>query len=109
MKTRISQLTAITLFALFFLVGNVNAKGTELDVSGHENIEATLELENWMVNDNFWYTGNTFALKNENEETLELECWMTNEKTWELENTVKIETEQALAFEPWMTDENIWD
>ncbi len=109
MKTRISQLAAITLFSLILLVGNVNAKGTEIDASSHEAVETTLEIENWMINDFIWDTNNNLGFENTNDELLELENWMTNDKVWELETTVETETEQALAFETWMIDENIWN
>ena len=62
-----------------FLAGNVNAKGTELDASSHENIEEALEIENWMVNEDLWNTGNVLELETEIDESLELENWMTNE------------------------------
>lgn len=109
MKTRISQIIAIAFFALFILVGNVNAKGTEKSASNHENIEAALELENWMVSDNFWDTGDVLTIETAEEETLGLEDWMTSESTWKLENTIELETETELAFEPWMTNESIWN
>jgi hypothetical protein len=111
MKTRINHIVAVTFFALFILVGNVNAKGTELDASSHENIEATLELENWMINDNFWVIEATIILEKENEASLELENWMTNDTTWEMKDIVNFETEteKTLGFEPWMTNENIWN
>ena len=86
MKTRISQIAAAAFFALFILVGNVNAKGTELDASSHENIEAALEIENWMVNDNFWKTAVTFTLEKVSEQILVLENWMTNNNVWEDSN-----------------------
>lgn len=108
MKTRINQLAAITLFSLILLVGNVNAKGTEIAASNHENIEATLEIENWMINDFIWDTNNNLGFENTNDELLELENWMTNDKVWGLNTSIETETEKSLAFEPWMTDENIW-
>ena len=109
MNKRISQLAAITLFSLILLVGNVNAKGTEIAASSHEVVETTLELENWMINDNLWETNNILGLENANEESLELESWMTNDEAWELENTFETEKEQPLVIEPWMTNENIWN
>ncbi|MCK5729733.1 MAG: hypothetical protein KAH68_01580 [Draconibacterium sp.] len=111
MKTKINQLTAIILLSILLLAGNVNAKGTELDASSHENIEATLEIENWMINDYFWNTGDTFTLETVQEEALELGNWMINSNVWEVVSNIKIETEkeQKLAIEPWMMDENIWD
>ncbi len=111
MKTKINHIAAITLFALIILIGNVNAKGTEIHASNHENIEVALELENWMTDANFWDMGNRLVIETANDEALELESWMTNKNTWELENTseLEIETEQVLTFEPWMTNENIWN
>jgi len=109
MKTTFSQIVAIAFFGLFLLVGNVNAEGTEKSASGHENIEAALELENWMVNDNLWKTKELVKFENAEDETLVMESWMTAESTWELKNTVELETETALEFEPWMTNENIWN
>ena len=110
MKTRISQIVAVTFFALFILVGSVNAKRTENSASSHEN-ETALELENWMVNENYWETSDNFEFVSATDETLEVESWMTNENTWEPENKIDLETEteEALALEPWMTNENIWN
>ena len=109
MKTRVSQIVAIAFFALFILVGNVNAKGIEKSASSHENIEEALELENWMVNDYFWITSNILELETEMDESLELESWMTNENIWESNITIETETEQTLALEAWMTNENNWN
>ncbi len=109
MRTRFSQIAAVAFFALFILVGNVNAEGTERNASNHENIEATLEIENWMINDNFWNSTEIVAFENTNEATLELEGWMTNDLTWELKKSIEIETEQELAVEPWMTNDNNWN
>jgi hypothetical protein len=111
MKTRITKITAVALFALSILMGNVNAKGTEISASNYENIETTLDLEDWMINDSFWDTENNLIVNQESEASLELENWMTNENTWIVENKIdlKTETEQSLTFEPWMTNECIWN
>jgi hypothetical protein len=109
MKTKISKIATIALFALIILVGNINAKGTELDASSHENIEATLELENWMIDADFWDTGDNLVIETTNDEALELESWMTNENTWQIGNNIELETEQLLVLEPWMINENIWN
>lgn len=111
MKTRITKITTIALLGLFILMGNVNAKGTEISASGHENIETTLDLENWMINDSFWDTEDHLIVDQEREVSLGLENWMTNENTWVVENKIdlKTETEQSLTFEPWMTNESIWN
>ncbi len=107
MKTRINQIVALAFLAIFILAGNVNAKGTEHNASSQEIIENSLELEDWMVNDNFWSINNIITFENATEEILQLESWMTNDNVWETEEIV--ETEQELAIETWMTDENIWN
>lgn len=111
MKTRISQLAAITLLALFILGGNVKAEGTEKSASNHENIEATLELENWMINEQFWKTGVTPEIRTATDESLELENWMINRNTWETYKKVDLEEvlDESLNLECWMVNENIWN
>lgn len=109
MKTRFSQIAAAAFFALFILAGNVNAEGTERNASNHENIEATLEIENWMINDNFWNSTKIVVFENTNEATMELECWMTNDLTWELKNNIETENEQELTVKPWMINDNNWN
>ena len=108
MKTKISQIAAVVLFALFIFAGNAKADGLKKDASSHENIEATLNIENWMINENIWDTKEVIICESENEEALPLENWMTNENLWDLETEVGTETEQNLAIEPWMINENVW-
>ena len=99
MKTRIIQLVA-ALFFVFVLTGNVNATAHKVKASGHENIEMTLEIENWMTDENVWSTSDFGVVAVE--ANLEMENWMTNQFVWDVQN-------QSLAFENWMTDENIWE
>lgn len=105
------QLTAATFIALILLVGNVNAKGTEVKASGHENIETTLQLEKWMTSETVWNTNSVNATKfvNETETSLEVENWMTNEKTWNLNNNFVQETESGMELESWMASEKVWN
>ena len=109
MKTKIRKIAAVAFFALFIFTGNAKAIGTEKDASGHENIEATLNIENWMIDEVIWDTNDVTTFKLETEKALALECWMTNEKLWDLETEVGTETEQELEVEPWMTNDNIWN
>ncbi len=108
-----NQLVAVALFTLLFLGGNVSAKGTESDVSSHENSEEpALLIEDWMINANYWNASEAiFEMSDATEESLELENWMLDENTWRVENVISTETdnEQKLAFEPWMVDENVWE
>lgn len=128
MKTRISQLTVALFFAISLIAGNVNATEDDVKASSHENIEATLELENWMMDEIIWNTS-TSNYAEATETNLELEDWMTkqvvwdvqfegltledwmmNSQIWEVESIVEVETEteQDLATENWMVNENIW-
>ena len=102
MKTRINQLAVAVVFALFISVGNSNATEKEAKASGHESIvETTLEMENWMTDENVWNTS-AFHYSEAIEADLEVESWMTNNNNWEVEF-------QGLAIEKWMTNENIWE
>ena len=109
MKTRISQIAAVAIFALFIFAGNAKADGIKKDASSHENIEATLNIENWMINENIWNEKELTTCESETEEALSLENWMTNENLWDLETEVGAETEQNLAIEPWMINASIWN
>jgi len=127
MKTRISQLVAALFFVIVF-AGNINATENDVNASSHENIEASLEFENWMMDEYVWNTS-IVQYSTAVEETLEMENWMTNEFVWEVQSSelaleswminnsiwdVKsatefaTETEQDLAMEQWMVNENIW-
>lgn len=111
MKTIISQLAAITLFALIILVGNVNAKGTELEFFNMPVIEENLELEDWMTNEIFWTNEATIFFEQESDDNLIMEEWMISEKNWELETNIVLEkeTENELVIEPWMINHIIWE
>lgn len=110
MKTTISQLAAITLFSLIILVGNVNAKGTELDVINFVTVEENLELEDWMTNETLWANEATIYIEQEIDDNLKMEDWMLNENNWNFTTPIIIEKEadEKLDIEPWMTNEIIW-
>ena len=111
MKTTMKQLTASTFIALLLLVGNVNAKGTEAKASRHENIESSLQLENWMTDEAIWNTNTArfTELVQETETTLEFENWMTNSETWNSIYNFVEETETGMSLENWMMNEKVWN
>lgn len=113
MKTKINQLVVVALFAFIMLAGNVSAKGTEINTSNYENIvEPALELEDWMVNENYWNTAeNAIYLIGIADKNLTLESWMTDVKTWITDSIayLKTETETELFLESWMTNESVWN
>ena len=111
MKTTMKQLATATFIALILLVVNVKAEGTEKNASITENIETTLQLENWMTDETIWNTNscsnNEFYQETEN--SLEIESWMTNAETWNFEFGFMQETEAGLELEGWMTSEKTWN
>jgi len=111
MKTTMRKLTAGAFVAFLLLVGNVRADGTELKASSRENIETTLQLENWMINETIWNT-NSISIADfvqETEVSLEIENWMTREETWKVGELFVEETEAGMKLESWMTSENTWN
>lgn len=108
MKNSVKQLAAGTFITLLLLAGNVSADGTEIKAWGHEIIETSLQLEDWMTNESYW-NANTFYTADfalETETDLELESWMTSEKLWNNQETV---VEEELTLENWMTDTEVWN
>lgn len=105
------QLATATFIALLLLVVNVKAEGTERIASINENIETTLQLENWMTDETIWhknlFSHNRFHEATEN--SLEVENWMTNEVTWSSELGLEEVTEAGLELESWMTSEETWN
>ncbi len=109
MKT-ISKILFIALLAL--VTTTTSAHETKLEVaSSHGNeIETTLQLENWMLEDSFWETTQA-EYQLELEKPLQLECWMLDESKWEKseDNLFVTEKEQELELEPWMYNANFWE
>ncbi|QGY44086.1 hypothetical protein GM418_10585 [Maribellus comscasis] len=110
MKTIVKQIATGTFIALFILVGNVKSEGAETKATTHKAAEITLQLEQWMTDENIWNTIalNTTEFVQETEAELELENWMTNSCSWTLNNSFAKEIEPELAVESWMIDENSW-
>lgn len=107
MKTTVKHFVTVTFIAVLFLVGNVNAEGTETNALNHEIIETPLQLENWMTDETIWNLNdmNMAEFNQETEASLELEDWMINDATW---NVTTTDTEPKLTVESWMLDENVW-
>lgn len=70
-----------------------------------EETEESLELEEWMINENYFAT--FIFVEDEIENPLELEDWMTNETRFDANSMYfEVETEETLELENWMTSEN---
>ncbi len=111
MKATVKQLATATFIALILIVVNVKAEGTERIASINENIETTLQLENWMTDETIWNSDSfsTNEYYQETETGLEIENWMTNAETWNFEYNFLQETEAGLELESWMTCEKTWN
>jgi hypothetical protein len=110
MKTIVKQLTTGIFFTLLLLAGTASADGTEINASSHEISETSLQLEDWMTNENYWNTASAMAsyYQVDTENALEVENWMTTESTWEVNSMFAPEAEAALSLEDWMTDTEVW-
>lgn len=114
MKVRLTQIILAAFLAALLIGGNVNAKGTEVVVvSGLENIvEQKLEVENWMVDENYWNTvEDTYVVSEITDESLALEAWMLDENKWETApfRFPSPEAEEELLLESWMVNEIYWN
>jgi hypothetical protein len=111
MKATVKQLATATFIALFLLVVNVKAEGTEKIASMNESIETKLQVENWMTDATIWHTKtcSNHEFYQETETGLEIENWMTNAKTWNFEFDFLRVTEDGLELESWMTSEETWN
>ncbi|WP_347838575.1 hypothetical protein [uncultured Draconibacterium sp.] len=69
----------------------------------YANVEAeeSLDVENWMTNENSFFT--TITVETATESALEVEAWMTDENRFNTMATyLSVETEDALEVEDWM-------
>lgn len=111
MKTTVKQIATGTFIAILLMLGNVNA--TELKSSIRESIEieAILQIENWMLNDMVWNTNSINIAESvlETEPGMELESWMINAEMWNFNNIFVEETETAMELENWMTNDATWN
>ncbi len=116
MKITIKQFVLASLFMIIFIGGSVNAKGTETEVAlSHEKIaEPQLTIQDWMLNEDFWNSGNkTFAYNEESDKELAIESWMTEGDYWKAPETNSVgmekEAEKDLFLENWMINEAYWN
>nr|WP_321484936.1 hypothetical protein [uncultured Draconibacterium sp.] len=71
--------------------------------------ENTLAVENWMTNESY-FNGMASYFKAETEETLEVEGWMQNTEYFSVQTAdVEEETDATLELEAWMTNAKTWN
>lgn len=109
-KNRLNQIFMTMFLAVLLTTGRVYAEGTEMPaVPGLENnAENRLEVETWMVNENYWYHPEpVFVIGFAEEEKLRLESWMVSEAQFAVPG-VSVEEDQKLKMESWMVDRIFW-
>ena len=80
MKTLLLVLT-LSIMTTFGSEDGRRPRVVELPTMKHE-VEATLKLEGWMMNDDIWGV-NTFVMEVESEDPLRIEEWMITGDYWE--------------------------
>ena len=85
---------------------NVAPATTEATFYYEEEADAALNVEDWMVNENYFLTGLNYETEVEN--SLELEAWMVNENLFTGLTAFNVETEAALELEDWMTNQDFF-
>ena len=82
---------------------NANTFAALLEVE----VEETLELEDWMINETNFYS--SLTMETEVENALEIEEWMTNENLFDVSTLyMEVETEAALEVEGWMQNQDFF-
>ena len=66
--------------------------------------EKTLELEDWMINDNYFAPA-TVSVEVDSEDPMELANWMTNDSYFgSFSSMFEVDSEKPIELESWMTD-----
>jgi len=92
------------------LIDNTVANSEGVDVDFYTSLlkqepEEALELENWMIDGNYFTA--SYSIIEEVETPLNVEDWMTNETLFNSNSIyLEAETEEAMELEDWMTEEN---
>ncbi len=114
MKTRINRMALAIFFAAFLFAANVEAEGKGwIAFSGLEKVaENKLQLENWMINDEYWNFSHTaYILETETDNILRVENWMLNDNIWKAPvlRYLTQDKDEKLCFENWMFSETYWN
>jgi hypothetical protein len=110
-RKRLNPIFMAMLLTVLMTAGSVYAEGTEMHaVPGLENsAESRLEVENWMVSENYWYHPQpAFIVGYAEEKKLGLEPWMLSESQFAGYEIPRVE-DQKMKVENWMVDRNIWN
>ncbi len=72
-----------------------------------EETEESLEMEDWMINENHFAI--FFTIEEETEEALELEDWMINEDNFTASFSLLEETDEPFELEDWMLNTSTFE
>ena len=73
-------------------------------ISFQEEIESPLDIESWMTDDNY-FNHPTFQYVEETENELEIEDWMLSDNLF----TATSDNEKPLELENWMISDKVWN
>ena len=109
MKTLIKQLSAAIILSAF-VFGYSNANATELVNPANDYAESSLYMEDWMMDETLWNNTSFMLeiLVTETESALEIENWMISDNFTTPGMVHEVEAEQKLSLENWMIDSEIW-
>ncbi len=101
---------AATILAIALAISNLSfANGNSMNSFNamlEEEIENTLELENWMTNETNFYASVSVDL--ESEKALDMEEWMVAERNFFSEINIENSSEEAMEMEEWMVNEKVF-
>ena len=102
---------AATIFAIALAISNLSfASGNTMNALNailEEEIENTLELENWMTNETNFYA--SVSVDVESEKVLDMEEWMVAENNFFSEMNIENSSEETMEMEDWMVDEKVFE
>ena len=98
MKIKIKTFTAIVALGIFS-IANVNATGTSKSRVIVSEVEKSLIVEPWMLDNEYW-EARLETVTVESEKALEVESWMLADENF----LSQYQKEQELDIESWMTD-----
>ncbi|GET24232.1 hypothetical protein [Prolixibacter sp. NT017] len=101
--TSIANAQGISAFiAMFSPAANLSSTSLEAvsDINVTAEADNSLEVENWMSNENYW-TGS------EQDNQLNIENWMSNENYWGVNNKEDA-SDSSLTIQNWMTSNSYW-
>ena len=104
MNPNTSFLVGNTNLEQLIVLGNNETSASKLAEVANSEMEGTLDLEKWMLNENHFYS--TVIVEDETESEIVLEDWMIGYELFQGKPAhIQEEKEKSLVLENWMTKE----